>query len=426
MMPARDTPEKDKSPDIVASLDGASALAKLARLMVLRVRMKLAADRSRRVEGSATPVAIYPNVTSPSFVYQLSGAARSYVEQYILPDPVGVPSAVARLLGLVAGCSPSVGAVALVRADSMLATIPGIVTAITQTPPRAAPFSVAEIHTTRRMYLVFAEAVDRPEWVVQFGEHGELSRLDAALTNLHALVPDLVAGTVAFRQWQGDTWIHIQPGLPGLPWFRLSTSVGGVAEWQALRARASVALSRLQGAIATIAGWNQDLNLGRELNDLLAWYRSSNAPDPKVVARGENAARGLSSLGTVRCQWQHGDYCFNNLLVSPERLGLIDFEEFGQTSMPLHDEFSLAFSTYDFVQHLQGAPALGELLRDCFVSGRQRWNFDSGALEGLLWHHLLWRLRQCDARPKRQEMGAALRRQFTRIVSDIEASRITI
>jgi hypothetical protein len=308
----------------------------------------------------------------------------------------------------------------------MIARIPAIVGAISPAPASDTPISVAEIHTTRRLYLAFAEAVDRPEWVVQFGDRRELSKLDAVLTTLHALLPDMVAHTVAFTRWEGDNWLHVQRGLPGLPWFLLDAAVPGVREWLGLWERASASLTRLQGAVGSIAAWSQELALGQELEDQMAWYRENDAPDPKVIARAEKAVRALSSLGVVRCQWQHGDYCFNNMLVSPDRIGVIDFEEFGNTLMPLHDELSLVFSTHAFMQRHQGAPPLGGLLDECFASGRRRWNLDSASLEGLLWHHLLWRLRQCETRPKRAEMAVVLRRQLTQLCDDLVTTRIAI
>lgn len=411
---------------VVVVLGGRRGIAGLTRLVTLRLRMRMAGARLNRQHVPVMPVAVYPDQGSPSIVYQLTGAARTYVELKVLPAPSRVPRVVARLLGLIAGCSPSAGAAGFADPESMFAKVSSIVMATTGTPAIASRLSVAEVHTTQRVYLVFGSTTDRPEWVVQFGAWEELTKVDAALRGLHPSLPDLVAESVAFTPWRGETWVHIQRGLPGLPWFRLSSAVGGVREWLALRARASEALSRFQAAVGAVSAWTGQLSLGRELQDQLEWYQSTGVPDPEVISRAEKAVRTLSGLGLVRSQWQHGDFCFNNMLVSPDRLGLIDFEEFGQTSVPLHDEFSLAFSTHDFVQSHPGAPPLGALLRDCFDSGRRRWKFDSVSLEALLLHHLFWRLRHCDARPKRREIGAALRRQLSEIVSDVQASRITI
>lgn len=404
---------------IVARLDGSTATARLLALVMMRLRTFLARSRPNLPNGSGIPIALYPSIESPSVAYQLTGAAKHYAERNLLPSSTSVPKSVTRFLGLVAGCSPSVAAVALVSEDSMIARIPSIIATILPLRTIPASLSAAEIYTTHRVYLVFGRSVDHPEWVVHFGRREELRKLEAALAALHVLLPDLVPDSIAFRHWQADTWMHVQRGLPGLPWFRLSTTVGGVREWLALRARAAQALSRFQAAVAANSHWVREVALGQELEGLLAWYCGTEAPNPVVMTRAEYAVRALSDNGTVRCQWQHGDYCFNNMLVSPDRLGLIDFEEFGQTSMPLHDEFSLAFSTHEFLQNYPGAPALSDLLRDCLVAGRRAWGFDAASLEGLLLHHLLWRLRQCEARPKRLAMGAVLRHQLIQLVSDV-------
>ena len=417
---------EDRLPTLVV-LSGKNSARRVGNLILLRLLVKLALSRLKRSSGPAIPVAIYPTENAPFVVYQLRGAAQTYVEHWLLPEPRGVLQLITRALGRVAGCSPSVGAIAVAQLDSMLARVPSIIETVTKSP-RDIQRSVVQIQTTRRLYLVFGIGVDRPEWVVQFGAKSELSHVDDALRHLFPMIPDMVAESIALHQVEGDLWVHVQRGLSGQSWLRFSTEMHTATDWLSLRERATIALARFQKAVGTVQEWSCGLALDQELERELVWYSDRNDPDRKVIVRAEAGVRALSSLGTVRCQWQHGDYCLNNLLISTTGLALIDFEEFGQTSMPLHDEFSLAFSINDFleVQGISNAPTLADLLHECFDSGRRRWNFNSTVLEGLLWHHLLWRLRQSDARPQRQDMAALLRSQLTRIADHLDARPISV
>jgi hypothetical protein len=98
----------------------------------------------------------------------------------------------------------------------------------------------------------------------------------------------------------------------------------------------------------------------------------------------EQQAGALDSLGEIVSQYQHGDFCLNNLLLSDSSAAIIDFDEFGRTSMPLHDEIGLALSIAD----LSPYPEVSRMPKH-------------EQLPGLYLHHLLWRINQTHLYPTR-------------------------
>src|SRR5204863_8352312 len=113
--------------------------------------------------------------------------------------------------------------------------------------------------------------------------------------------------------------------------------------------------------------------------------------DPVVIALVMRRAERLDDCGALDSHWQHGDFSLNNLLVSPESVGIIDFDEFGETSMPLHDEFGLALSVR---LSQEGACDLpwSSCLAVSVGYAAERGGYDELTVEGLLLHHLLWRI----------------------------------
>jgi hypothetical protein len=207
--------------------------------------------------------------------------------------------------------------------------------------------------------------------------------------------------------------VHVQAGLPGVPWFRLQQNVRDLSAWLSLRTRALATLRRLQETVAGNPAWCMAVEPGVELRRQFGIaHDCGHALAETIAARVERSAMSLDALGFRTWPWQHGDYCFNNLLVSDDRLGLIDFEEFGGTSMPLHDEFSLAFSSQDFMGRLASAPSLQEQLAACIGERLARNALPGQCVEGLLFHHLLWRLNQCTSRPRRAAIALRLLRDL--------------
>jgi hypothetical protein len=272
--------------------------------------------------------------------------------------------------------------------------------------------SVACVHTTRPKYLVFASDPRRPAFVVQFGTGAQLERTHRALLHLHARLPDTVAESLVCAPFSASEHVHIQSGLPGLPWFRVADLCQDRADWISLVHRCLGVLNRLQTAVTESEQWTGSARLGRELRERLKRSRVAiPASHADTIARWTEA---LDRMGDVPAAWQHGDFSVNNLLIEDRGIGVIDFDEFGDTLMPLHDEMGLALS-FPLSQHGACPLTIGECLDMCLAPAISRGGFSPDAVRGLLLHHLLWRIEQCHDCPPRDGLRATL----TRYVQDL-------
>lgn len=277
--------------------------------------------------------------------------------------------------------------------------------------------SVACVHTTRPKYLVFAADPQRPAFVVQFGPGAQMARTHHALLRLHARLPDVVAESLVCAEINGGDCVHIQTGLAGLPWFRVADICASRADWMALLERSLTVLMRLHVAVADSPEWTCDVNPGHELRERLQATR-----EPGLRAGAEPIARWLSALdrlGPVRGAWQHGDFSVNNLLIADSEIGVIDFDEFGDTSMPLHDEMGLALS-FPLSQHGLCPLSIKECLHRCLAPALARGRVAADAVPGLFLHHLLWRIERCEDYPARAGLRATLRRYLHRLLDQPE------
>jgi hypothetical protein len=269
--------------------------------------------------------------------------------------------------------------------------------------------SVACVRTTRPKYLVFGVDADRPACVVQFGPAEAMEREDHILSRLHPALPDLVAAPLACAAWRGGLSVQVQSGLPGLPWFRLASRVGSAREWSSLGRRALAALSRFHDAVRGVAEWSGMVQPGMELRrQAIVCQRHGSSLSGRALDCIDAAAELLDELGTRHHFCQHGDYCLNNLLVSRSTLAIIDFEEFGGTLMPWHDEVGLALSLNDLSP--QGVRPLAEALGAVSMPAYADWPRPSEGdrFRGFVLHHLLWRMNQAANRPTRVRMRATL------------------
>jgi hypothetical protein len=274
--------------------------------------------------------------------------------------------------------------------------------------------SVACVHTTRPKYLVFAGNCSRPAYVVQFGPVEQMERTHQALMRLHARLPDAVAQSLVCARVGVDECVHIQSGLGGFPWFRVADLCRGRADWLALVHRSLAVLARLQTAVGETAEWNGYVAPGRELRDRLHMSRAMTGAGelPTVGAWADT----LDALGHVPAKYQHGDFSVNNLLIGDSDIGIIDFDEFGDTKMPLHDEIGLALS-FPLSQHGACPLSLRECVHLCLAPAVAAGPFDIDCIPGLVLHHLLWRIERCEGYPAR----AGLRIALTGYVRDLLA-----
>src|SRR5205814_1966081 len=82
-----------------------------------------------------------------------------------------------------------------------------------------------------------------------FGERDRLVRTDRVLKELGSRINGTVPGSLFCGAVHNGTNVHIQAGLPGVPWFRVGDSLDTREAWRALLRRAMTAMLRLHDAV---------------------------------------------------------------------------------------------------------------------------------------------------------------------------------
>jgi hypothetical protein len=278
--------------------------------------------------------------------------------------------------------------------------LPGLLT--------SAHASVAAVCTTRPKYLVFDTDPSRPACVVEFGEPERLMRIDQILRALRARMPSGIPASLCCADWRNGTYVHVQEGLPGAPWFRMSEGIVSEAQWRKLLERSVDAMRRLHVATRRLDAWTGRVEIAEELDRQVALCRDrSIALSGAALARAQEWGGDATAAGSLATFWQHGDFSLNNLLVAADSVAIIDFEEFGGTSVPLHDAFGLALS----VALSQGDDCTlprQECIRACVTTALADEAVEPGCVPALLLHHLLWRVNQCHGLPRRTPLRQTL------------------
>ncbi len=281
--------------------------------------------------------------------------------------------------------------------------------------------SVAALSATHPKFLVFERDRSRPACVVEFGPVAEMRRHHEVLMALHRSIPALVPEPLACTQWDLTSAICVQGGLPGLPWFALRREYRGAREWQKLLEQAVRALCLFQMAARGERDWIATVHPGDALRaQARACADAGLELDASIVSLLMRRAERLDELGAVVSHWQHGDFSLNNLLVSRDAVGIIDFDELGETSMPLHDEFGLAISMRLSQEGACDLPWTS-CLDTCVSYAAAREGYDDQTVEGLLLHHLLWRIRRSLASPARGPLRRTLLAMLASFVADPRA-----
>ena len=97
---------------VVLQVSSGGRLASLGRALSLRPSLAWVRWRMRASgAGEVRAFAFFPDVESPSVVYELDSPAQDYVESHVLPAGGRLPAPVRRLLAAWAGCDPGVAAV---------------------------------------------------------------------------------------------------------------------------------------------------------------------------------------------------------------------------------------------------------------------------------------------------------------------------
>jgi hypothetical protein len=286
--------------------------------------------------------------------------------------------------------------------EERLARLPG-------GPGPGARLGFACLECTGPVFLAFRPGSESPDYVIKVGPRADLERAHEVQSRLHERAPDLVARSLACEPLDDGAALHVQAGLRGAPWSYLSRSLASRADWDALRASALEGLRRLRGAILDVPAWRAPLRPGAALRaELERASRRDPRPSAQAARLVAEAAAALDRLGDLAAPWQHGDYCVNNLVLDGGRVQVVDFDELGGTSMPLHDHFGLALSIHALAAERGVGGALGDEVRACIAAEPEARALSKLALGGLYLHHLLWSADRCHGRPRRAPRLAML------------------
>jgi len=267
--------------------------------------------------------------------------------------------------------------------------------------------SVACVCTTRPKYLVFNEKARQPACVVEFGPAERLVRVDGILTELHPRFPGGIARPLVCTSWRNGTYVQIQEGLAGMPWFRLSDGLTSAADWRTVIDRAVTAMLRLHAATREVPAWSERVLAGAELRRQAALSRRDGSLlSDRVLQCVAEWSRELDANGPIESCWQHGDFSLNNLLVSDTAVSVIDFDEFGGTMVPLHDAFGLALSVP--LSQNDSPLSFADCIARSVEPARQDEQVEAAHLPALLMHHLLWRINQCHGLERRTPLKRVL------------------
>jgi hypothetical protein len=228
-----------------------------------------------------------------------------------------------------------------------------------------------------------------------------------------------VPATLRCAHWKEGTSVHVQQGLPGTPWFRLSDQLTSREAWMAFLERASAVLASFHAAVGEVPAWVGLVYPGMELRRqaMLGRFRGVSLSEV-VLQRIEQWSVEADRGGALNGCCQHGDFSLNNLLVSPHSIAIIDFDEFGRTRVPLHDVFGLALSV-----RLSQGDRCPLSTRDCIrlcVTAARADDVRREAMPALLMHHLLWRVNQCDGLERREPLRRALLRWTEELAANPE------
>ncbi len=270
------------------------------------------------------------------------------------------------------------------------------------------------ISTTNPVYLIFHDHGEYPALVARVAVNDHVCETHRKMTRLYEHVGDLIPEPLGLLS-SGTQQIAIQRGAEGTPWFQLSSVYATKKRWDELRDRALHALYQLHVGAAKMAEGGGMCRPGEELRQCFALcVKSGTKLSEDVISHVENMAVHLDKLGVVPAAPQHGDFCLNNLLVGEGDIRIIDFEDFLYTTMPLHDEFSLALSMYSQAPAACNATLKFEF-NACTRASLERLGFENDVLPGFFMFHLLLRLgswSQDENRAKYREWLMSLLQEF--------------
>tara|TARA_R110001583_G_scaffold1542_10_gene12001 strand:- start:15590 stop:16900 length:1311 start_codon:yes stop_codon:yes gene_type:complete len=343
--------------------------------------------KKKGVDISAV-LSVYPDVENPLIVFNQAAKAERYCHDNVLPKiDRSVKGLVKQVLFLCGKMHPSVDSFILITGNTD--KFQQINTMLIEAGLDAQQDLLC-ITTSNPVFLSFSKNAV-PDYVVHHAESGDFELRQ----EIHQTLTSFVSTPLA-KIKKDQEYYFVESGLPGKPWFQLlkdnSISMGDIKQ------RALTTLKEFDKKIQTNSNWINSIDVIAEFTRQFEQSHSIRQFDQAVVDACAELVNSLPEKYLVQGTWQHGDYCINNLIFSEEQTYIIDFEEFGDTLMPLQDIFSLALSFY-IQRETQTLDLLAKDLTYCLQYTDQKFN---PLLPMLFVYHLLFRLGKWGENPNRR------------------------
>jgi hypothetical protein len=250
--------------------------------------------------------------------------------------------------------------------------------------------SFISITTSNPVYLIFINE-RTPRFVIHELKGDEYLDILDIRSELYSVLAESVAKPYGIKKID-SVYYFIESGLNGKPWFQLVSTLKNEADWLDIKRKAKESLNYFKDAISNENKWCKAINLASELKaQFLETQKFNRRLIPEVESLVNKLSDILIDVDELAGTFQHCDYCINNLLFDHDRACIIDLEEFGQTSVPLQDELSLALSFY-LIKPDDDTSTLKSIIFDCISDCGYSNDELKEILPSLYLYHLLFRL----------------------------------
>ncbi len=322
------------------TLNGDSYKGLWPRITFMLFRKWAVKQKVKKLERNGVSVSsilsVYPDLDNPLIVFNQSSSAERYCLDNILPKMDWSLKGVAkRVLFFLGKTPPSVDSFILLTGNND--KFHQINTMLVESSLNTQQDLLC-ITTSNPVFLSFSNN-QVPDYVVHHSEPGDFELRQELYKVLTPLVSKPLGQTI-----KGDQSYFIESGLPGKPWFQLLKSSS--LSMEDIKKRSLSTLIEFEQRIRANVQWTESIDIIALFNCQFEQSSTIRQFPPTIVSACRKLVNSLPEEYQVKGSWQHGDYCINNLIFAGNQTYIIDFEEFGDTSMPLQDAFSLALSFY--------------------------------------------------------------------------------
>jgi hypothetical protein len=206
-------------------------------------------------------------------------------------------------------------------------------------PFRTLIYNNFDLTTTSILLMIFSSGSKQPDVVVKLcRDAGVVKREFENLCAIRDHDGDLAPAPLFFDAIDAFGVLGMK-AVPGRP----------LSVWGARLARLPAVVDRLVAFHRSVQGSPMDLDrsLGyfREPFETIGRLGHDVSVERAVVGIGQSLAPLVQKAVLPRIP-QHGDLCFNNILLDGSRISFVDWEDFGQVLLPGYDLFCLFLSFY--------------------------------------------------------------------------------